>query len=151
MERKEELFEYGDDEPEILHSILSKLPKPLDLEGWISRAILLLEERPPESLSTWRRVSRLSVLKTSRQKALSLNAAEDVFKKQCHELWRVQKREEIFKAMAKHKKPMLLGLSIFVGVSSIALAVYLQRKGGVEALPGAMTLWKTLASIRSWV
>jgi hypothetical protein len=148
MERKEELFEYSDDEPEILHSILSKLPKPLDLEGWISRAIRLLEERPPESLSAWRRVSRLSVLKTARQKTLSLTTAEDVFQKQCHELWRVQKREELLKAMVKHKKPVVLGLSVFIGVSSIAFGLYAQRNGGVEAFPGLVALWKTIASIR---
>lgn len=149
MERKEELFEYSDDEPEILHSILSKLPKPLDLEGWISRAIRLLEERPPENLSTWSRVSCLSVLKTSRHRTLSLAAAEGVFQKQCNELWRAQKREELFKTMARHKKPIVLGLSVFIGVSSIALGVYAQRNGGLlQAFPGFMTLWRAVAYIR---
>ncbi|KAF8544954.1 hypothetical protein BDD12DRAFT_915224 [Trichophaea hybrida] len=123
-ERKEELFEIPDDEPEMLHSILSKLPKPLDLEGWIARAIQLLKEEPPENLSTWRRVSHLSVLKTSRKsETLTLTAAEEIFRKQSRQLACRKKRKELLLAMAKHKKPMILGFSVLIATSSIAIGL----------------------------
>jgi hypothetical protein len=116
----------------MLHSILSKLPKPLDLEGWIARAIQLLKEQPPEKLSTWRRVSHLSVLKTSRQPdTLTLAAAEEIFQKQSRQLAFRKKRKEFLLTMAKHKKPMIFGLSV---LSSIALGLYVRNHCGVEML-----------------
>jgi len=150
MERKEELFEIPDDEPEMLHSILSKLPKPLDLEGWISRAILLLERRPPEKLSTWRRVSSYSVLKTSRTTSspLTLEAAENIFSYQCKELKSAELRKRRLMALAKHKTPILVGLSVLMGVSSIALGVYARNHGGVQSLPGLTVVWGVFAAIR---
>lgn len=155
MERKEELFEIPDDEPEMLHSILSKLPKPLDIEGWISRAIRLLNERPPEGLSTWRHVSRLSVLKTSRRTnpnaPTSLAAAEELFRKQCAELEYIKRRNDFLKALAKHKRSLVLTLSALVGISSIAFGLYARSHGGLEAFPGLTTLWRAVAAVRRLV
>jgi len=150
MERKEELFEIPDDEPEMLHSILSKLPKPLDLEGWISRAILLLGKRPPEKLSTWRRVSKYSVLKTSRttSPSLSLEAAEKTFAYQCQELRSAELRKQRLVALVKHKTPILVGLSVLIGVSSIAVGMYARNHGGVESLPGLAVVLRASAAIR---
>ncbi|KAF8249897.1 hypothetical protein K440DRAFT_620328 [Wilcoxina mikolae CBS 423.85] len=146
-ERKEELFEIPDDEPEMLHSILSKLPKPLDLEGWIARAIQLLKEEPPEKLTTWRRVSHLSVLKTSRKsETLTLTAAEEIFRKQSRQLACRKKRKELLLAMAKHKKPMILGLSVLIAASSIAIGLYTRNQGGVEMLPGLTAIRRVVGA-----
>lgn len=146
MERKEELFDMAHDEPEMLHSVLSKLPKPLDLEGWIARAIRLLDDQPPERLSTWRRVSRLSVLKTSRQSdSLTLAAAEDIFRRQSRELALRKHCKDAYLAVVRHRKPLLLGLSLAVGLSSVAWAVYSRHHGG-GSLVGLLVAWRKLAA-----
>lgn len=66
--RKEKLLEIEADEPEMLHSILSKLPRPLDLEGLIFKTMELYQKFPPERLpgKAWSRISTNSVLKTTR-------------------------------------------------------------------------------------
>ncbi|KAL8934249.1 MAG: hypothetical protein Q9211_005330, partial [Gyalolechia sp. 1 TL-2023] len=68
LSRREELFEIPADEPEMLHSILSKLPKPLDLEALITQTTSLYMDFPPERLPfrSWARISPFSVLKTTR-------------------------------------------------------------------------------------
>lgn len=139
MQRREELFEIPDDEPEMLHSILSKLPKPLDLEGLIRRTTDLLKRLPPESLSTWRRISHISVLKTSRRplspdtehfsKTTSLDQAEILFNKQCRELAWAQRRKRVYEGIAKHKNKTIIVVSVLVGVSSIAYAIYGRGNG----------------------
>ncbi|KAH8155352.1 uncharacterized protein LAJ45_00362 [Morchella importuna] len=161
LHRKEELFEIPDDEPEMLHSILSKLPKPLDLEGLISRANLLLDTYPPESLSTWSKISPKSVLKTSRisptssGKSYTLEQAEGLFHAQCRELEWAKKKEEIFKRLAKHKGPTTaFALTIVVGLSAVGLGWYM-RKSGVNLdldaistiLTGSATLRRFFATI----
>lgn len=100
ISRKKELLEIDHDEPEMLHSILSKLPKPLDLEGLISRTQALFKQFPPERLPgrTWSRISTYSVLKTTRDgHALAkqtLKDGEELFRKQAA----VVRRQEQFKA-----------------------------------------------------
>ncbi|KAL7274103.1 GTPase-activating protein gyp8 [Rhizina undulata] len=141
LQRKDELFDIPDDEPEMLHSILSKLPKPLDLEGLISGAIILYEKYPPESLSTWGLISRKSVLKTLRLykvsnskttiKRTSLKEAEDLFNKQSRELDHAKWRKEMLEAMMKYKGPATaLGIALIVGISAVGLGFYMRRNGG---------------------
>ena len=77
MSRKDELLEMDADEPEMFLVILSKLPKPLDLERLVRNASEIFAKFPPESLSqpptgkwsistrAWSRVSASSVLKTT--------------------------------------------------------------------------------------
>ncbi|KAI7711476.1 hypothetical protein KC353_g8964, partial [Hortaea werneckii] len=67
ISRKKELFEFGADEPEMLHAILSKMPKPLDLDSLILRASDMFVHHPPEKLPgrAWSRISPNSVLKTT--------------------------------------------------------------------------------------
>jgi hypothetical protein len=119
----------------MLHSVLSKLPKPLDLEGLISRAIQLLREMPPESLSTWREVSSLSVLKTPRgsyRDSASLKDAEGLFRKQCHELDWARRRKEMREAIAKHKSSVaIFVLTVLVAVSAIGLRIYTGKSGSI--------------------
>jgi len=148
------LFEIPDDEPEILHSILSKLPKPLDLDDLISRAVSLLEQQPPESLSTWHKVSSRSVLKTSRtldKIPPSLSHAEELFSQQCRELERARKRKAIFKAIVEKGGITHLGLILLVGVSAIGLGLYLQKNrtsiGSILGSSVSPLLRRLLASV----
>lgn len=117
----------------MLHSVLSKLPKPLDLEGLISRAIQLLKDQPPESLSSWHEVSSRSVLKTSsgpHRDTNSLKHAEELFRKQCQELERTRRRKEILKTVVKHKGSIaIFGLTVLVAVSAVGIKFY-QSRGG---------------------
>ncbi|KAK2067559.1 hypothetical protein P8C59_001292 [Phyllachora maydis] len=64
--RRDELFDTPDDEPEMLHSILSKLPRPLDIDALVAAAADLFDTYPPERLRVWRGISSASVLKTAR-------------------------------------------------------------------------------------
>lgn len=80
MTRKTELLEIDEDESDILHSILQKLPKPLDIENLIRRTRTLFERYPPEQLPnrTWRQVSSNSVLKTTRDpQALAMQSLQE--------------------------------------------------------------------------
>ncbi|PWW76410.1 hypothetical protein C7212DRAFT_187435 [Tuber magnatum] len=154
LRRRDELFEIPDDEPEILHSTLSKLPKPLDLDDLISRAVSLLEQQPPESLSTWRKVSSRSVLKTSRnpdKSPPSLSHAEKLFNQQWRELERARKRKAVFKAIVRKGRITLLGLTLLVGISAIGLGFHLQKNGtGIDSILGSSVsplLRRLLASI----
>lgn len=94
MSRKKELLEIDHNEPEMLHSILSKLPKPLDLEGLISRAHNLFNQHPPQRLPffMWRRISAYSVLKTTRDPdslaRQTLAEGEELFQKQAAQIRR---------------------------------------------------------------
>ena len=69
MSRKEQLLELEADEPDMLHVTLSKLPKPLDLDNLIKKAVGLFNQYPPEKLpgTAWWRISVNSVLKTTRK------------------------------------------------------------------------------------
>lgn len=134
MSRKKELLEIDHDEPEMLHSILSKLPKPLDLEGLIHRTQTLFTTYPPEQLPNraWRRVSSYSVLKTTRDpQALStqsLQEGEQLFAKQAAEIQRqdaVKQVRQRLQALAyQYRRPAKwTGTAILVA----ALALYLGR------------------------
>lgn len=52
----------------MLHATLSKLPKPLDIDHLVQKAVDLFNHHPPEKLPgvAWWRVSSNSVLKTTR-------------------------------------------------------------------------------------
>lgn len=139
----------------MLHSILSKLPKPLDLEGLISCAILRLDTFPPESLSTWNKISSKSVLKTSRRsrfstgKSTDLTQAEKLFNAQCRELDWVERRNKIFKAIAKHKGPTTaFTLTILIGLSAVSLSWYMRKSGVSLDLDGVSTLLGSFLPLR---
>ena len=138
MQRRDELFEIPDEEPEMLHSVLSKLPKPLDLEGLIKKALILLEKYPPEKLSTWKQISNKSVLKTSRQAGpsrlrkksvyLDLRQAEDLLLKQASEVERRRKMKDMYDHIIKYKpQAVKLGITVIVGVSAVAIGFYLSK------------------------
>lgn len=95
----------------MLHSVLSKLPKPLDLEGLLSQARQLYRKSPPESLSggVWRKVSACSVLKTtdnvSRLGMTSLVDGERYFAKQNRQLQIAQTVEYSRKLLWRYRRP----------------------------------------------
>jgi TBC1 domain family member 20 len=128
LQRSDELFNTPSDEPEILHSILSKLPIPLDLETLIPDTVELFEQYPPEKLSEWRSISQSSVLKTTRWpdevSKQSILDGEQFFQKYVRELQRAERREVLLRALQKYRRPAVsVGLAILVG----AVAVYLRR------------------------
>ena len=139
LQRSDELFETPADEPEMLHSILSKLPKPLNLETLIKNTINLIEEHPPDSLRPWRSISQYSVLKTSRYHdrtvIQTLEDGENYFKKQLEELECAERREMALEMIWKYRRPVgAAGLSILIGV----LSLWLHRSSGPSGLSGAI-------------
>jgi hypothetical protein len=121
ISRREELFEVEEDEPEMLHSILSKLPKPLDLDRLIADAVELTEKHPPEGLRAWRGISSASVLKTARNInaccTQTLEDGERWFERQSREIaW--ERRRRLVRGMVwKHRRPVgMAGLAVLVGV-----------------------------------
>lgn len=141
LQRAEELFEVPSDEPEMLHSILSKLPKPLELDSLVANTIKLFEKHPPETLRTWRAISTSSVLKTARWPdqtiKQSLADGEVYFEQQVKELKRAEQREKMFAVMQKYRRPtQTIVFAVLVGV----LAVSLRRSSGPSGILGAF--WK---------
>jgi len=141
LQRSDELFETPADEPEMLHSILSKLPKPLDIETLIANTVKLFEKHPPESLRTWRSISHSSVLKTARwpnqTTGQNLDDGENYFKKQVTELQWADQREKVLKTVRKYRRPAsAVGLAVLVGV----LSIWMRRSSGPSGVFGM--LWR---------
>lgn len=135
LARADELFDIPADEPEMLHSVLSKLPHPLHLESLIADATVLFAEYPPERLPTWRAISSSSVLKTARvpgqTETQSLEDGERYFAKQVRELQWAERREKVLATMWMYRRPArTAGLAILVGV----LSFWLRRSGGFSGL-----------------
>lgn len=147
LSRRDELFEIPADEPEMLHSVLSKLPKPLNLEALISRTMTLFEEHPPENLPSraWSKISVYSVLKTTRKsfRNQTLKDGEDLFEHQALQLRREQMRKHAMATIWKHRRPASrIGLAFLVGI----LSIWLSRRAGLESVPNRASLvsWKIL-------
>jgi len=143
LQRSDELFETPADEPEMLHSILSKLPKPLDIERLIANTVDLFEKYPPEGLRTWRSISSSSVLKTARWQHQTMNQSlqdgKMYFNKQVRELKRAEQREKVWKLAWKYRRPAgTLGLAVCVGVVSF----WLRRSSGPSG--SIWALWRQL-------
>jgi hypothetical protein len=137
IQRSEELFETPADEPEMLHSILSKLPKPLDIEALIANTVALFQKHPPESLRTWRSMSNSSVLRTARWPdqitTQSLEDGEMYFKKQVTELQWAERRDMALKTVWKYRRPAgTIGLAVLVGV----LSFWMRRSSGPSGPSG---------------
>jgi hypothetical protein len=141
LSRADELFETPSDEPEMLHSILSKLPKPLDVESLIADTIRLFDRYPPEKLKGWWGISRYSVLKTARWQAEMLTQSPGdgkVFlEKQVRELEVQEQRERLMKLAWSYRRPAgMLGMAVLVGV----LSFWLRRSSLAYGLLGG--LWR---------
>ena len=141
LQRSEELFETPADEPEMLHSILSKLPKPLDLETLITNTVKLIDKYPPSSLRTWRSISQYSVLKTSHYVNQTANQTledgETYFRKQVKDLEWAERREKVLTMMWKYRRPVgATGLAVLIGV----LSFWLRKSSGPSGLYGV--IWR---------
>ncbi|KAG0649260.1 GTPase-activating gyp10 [Hyphodiscus hymeniophilus] len=144
LQRSGELFETPADEPEMLHSILSKLPTPLDLETLIENTATLIEMHPPSTLMTWRSISQYSVLKTSsypdQTSNQTLEDGETYFNRQVKELQWTEQREKILTTIWTYRRPAgAAGLAMLVGV----LSFWLRKSSGPSGLYGA--IWRYLS------
>ncbi|CZT19921.1 related to GTPase-activating protein gyp10 [Ramularia collo-cygni] len=143
MSRKDELLEIDHDEPEMLHSILSKLPKPLNLEGLIRSARDLFAQFRPEQLPNrvWWSVSSHSVLKTTRDaRALATQDLQDGERHFAKHAAEIQTRDALryakqrLQALAhRYRRPARwTGAAILVAV----LALHSGRSSGPANLNG---------------
>ena len=151
MSRRMELLEIDHDEPEMLHSILSKLPKPLDLESLIGKTQDLFKKCPPEKLPqrAWSHVSPFSVLKTTRDPlALSTQTLQDGEKYFDNQARQIQRQDQI-KALRRRVRALALryrrparwtGAALLVAV----LALYLGRTGGMTSGSGSISMVHTI-------
>lgn len=126
LQRSEELFETPADEPEMLHSILSKLPRPLNLEALIANTVRLFDQHPPETLSGWWSISNNSVLKTARwlddPRQQTVKDGEVYFRKQVKEMEVAEMRKRLFEAVWKHRRPAItVGVAVLAGVLGVLL------------------------------
>lgn len=129
----------------MLHAILSKLPKPLDLDALIASSAALHKAHPPNRLSglSWYRVSNNSVLKTTRNPhdlaRQTLQDGERYFERHAAEIKTQelrQKQLERARGLARtYRRPAIAtGGALFAAL----LALYLRRSGAapVESLAG---------------
>lgn len=142
LQRSDELFDTPADEPEMLHSILSKLPKPLDLETLIAKTIELFEQHPPETLVAWRSISSSSVLKTTRwQQDATRQTLEDgyrYFQRQVKELQWAEQRRKVIDKIWKYRRPAsAVGVAVLIGV----LSFYVKRSSGGPGFLSALHRW----------
>ncbi|KAI0198949.1 rab-GTPase-TBC domain-containing protein [Astrocystis sublimbata] len=118
--RRDELLAH--DEPDMLHFALSKLPSNLDLDAVIADAATLFAKYPPESLRAWKRISKFSVLKTTRDlqtlPAQSLADGKAFFEKQVREMWWDEQRQKAMKVAWNNRRVLF---TILVGVGAIYL------------------------------
>lgn len=150
LSRRDELFEIPAEEPEMLHSVLSKLPKPLNLEALISKTMKLFEEHPPESLPSraWSKISVYSVLKTTRKSVRNqtLEDGEDLFEHQALQLRRKELQKRAMASIWKYRRPASrIGLACLVGI----LSIWLSRRAGLEGNP-SFGIKKTLEVFRKF-
>lgn len=140
MARKEELLDIPEDEPEMLHFTLSKLPEPLNIDALVDSAMALLGQHPPKSLPNraWSRVSENSVLKTTVPPTTVCDQTEaearEYFVAQAREIRRKETLEKAWKnariSIRRHR--VLLrrtGLAVVVGVLAFALNTYSGHTG----------------------
>jgi TBC1 domain family member 20 len=147
MSRKAELLEIEPEEPEMLFAILSKLPKPLDLDGLISRTLEIFHQCPPEALPfrAWSNVSASSVLKTTHDRqrlaTQSLSDGERMFQRQAAEIRRAEKWEQkrtlIRQTAIRYRRPATFaGTAVF----TLLAAYYLRDGRAYTMLASCMSL-----------
>ncbi|KAK1979909.1 GTPase-activating protein gyp10 [Colletotrichum cereale] len=145
LNRRDELFDNDEDDPSMLHLILSKVPQKMDLESLIASATVLYERYPPESLSAWRMISAASSLKTARSVELCAKQTMDegyvYFQRQLADLKALERRQKLMRMLWMYRKgAAAAGLTVVVGL----VAVYLGRRNTspVSALAGLYNKWK---------
>ncbi|OAA44401.1 Rab-GAP/TBC domain protein [Metarhizium rileyi] len=116
------------EEPDILQVVLGKVPPDMDLDALITNAVRLFDQFPPESLPSWRRISKSSALKTARHvETCAKQTLEDghtFFEKQAKEVRWVETRGRISMTIWRYRRPIK---AIGVATAVAALAFYLRR------------------------
>lgn len=139
LARRAELFAHPADEPEMLHAILSKLPRPLDLEALLARADRLCAAHPPGAAAlgrAWRDgISPHSVLKTvphdARPSPRCYHAESEAvgeyhFSQHVLEIARQERRERLLRRLYQVRRPAgAVGVAVLFGV----LAYWLRKTG----------------------
>lgn len=151
LSREKELLDIPEDEPEMLHFTLSKLPCPLDLEGLISRAVQLFDDYPPECLSSgaWKKLPQASVLKTSRDLVANqtTNEAIDLFQQQVRHLRNEERREKIIGFLWYHRRTIgSVAVTIFIG----AMSFWIRKKGLDTSIWSYLTRFKAAFQARGY-
>ena len=154
MSRRKELFEIEPGDADMLHFTLSKLPKHIDIDNLIKRAMGIFKAHPPEKLPlrAWAKISTHSVLKTTRSEdrdgVVSIQTLEDgitLFEKQAKRLERQAFCKHIRSSLWTYRRPIGgICMAIFVGV----LSIWIRRTE--NDLPALLTA-KTLRVLTSWL
>jgi hypothetical protein len=147
LSRKPALLSLSPDEHDMLHSILSKLPSPLDLDALITASATLYASHPPHRLTSlaWYLIPSASVLKTTRDPhALvkqTLQDGEKFFVRHAADIRTQEARQKRLERMGalvrrgrgvvrRYRRPVVgAGMAVCV----VVLAFYL-RKAPVEGL-----------------
>ena len=147
-----------EDEPDMLHFALSKLPQSFDdnnsnnngeadLDAVIAAAADLASAHPPESLPSWRRsVSRHSALKTARSvrscaREQTLDDGRAHFDAQLREL----RRADRLRALRARYDTWPNRLAVLAVVLGVAAAVYVRHHAGSDG--DAAPSWLPLGSL----
>ncbi|KJX99430.1 hypothetical protein TI39_contig358g00004 [Zymoseptoria brevis] len=152
LSRKKELLEIDHDEPEMLHSILSKLPKPLNLESLLQSTRTLFTSHPPSRLPdrVWRHISANSVLKTTQSRShlatQTLQDGERYFHLHAAEIERADRMKELRQRVRtlawKYRRPLKwTGAAVVIAV----VALYF---GGSSGAAGSGS--SAAAASRTW-
>ncbi|RAL09843.1 TBC domain-containing protein [Aspergillus homomorphus CBS 101889] len=144
LSRKKELLEIPEEEPEMLHFTLSKLPNPLDLDGLILSAVRLFKDYPPESLpyGAWNQIPSCSALKSSRglEQTHSKEEALKLFRKQVRQLRYEEFRDKAVTFLWDHRRTIgSVAVTVFIG----AMSIYIRCKG-LDS-----TIWSYLGRLKS--
>ncbi|KIW49976.1 hypothetical protein PV05_11603 [Exophiala xenobiotica] len=130
ISRRSELFEMPADQSDILTFMISKLPQTLDIDVLVQDTLILFRKHPPHSLRgfIWWRLSRYSVLKTSRSigQHQSLEDAERLAQNQIEQLRREEQLQKRMRSLAKYRRPALsLTTALLIG----AISYWIRRNG----------------------
>ncbi|KOS21478.1 GTPase-activating protein gyp10 [Escovopsis weberi] len=126
MDRREEILDI--DEHDMLQVILGRVPKSMDLDALVKKAVGLYERFPPERLPSWRRISGASALKTARDlDACAKQTLEDghrFFERQAREVhWQEVQGRIRATAWAYRRPAGMFAMAVVVG----CIAMHLRR------------------------
>ncbi|KAM0327917.1 hypothetical protein ACHAQA_005315 [Verticillium albo-atrum] len=141
LSRRDELLALAeDDDPALLHLMLSKLPQHMDLERLIADTSTLFNAHPPESLPAWRRrISPASCLKTARSVEYcarqTMRDGEAFFRRQLEELRAAERRKKVLATLWAYRRGAgAVGVAVLVGLA----AYYLRRTPAASSPLGAL-------------
>ncbi|OAL36795.1 hypothetical protein AYO20_03850 [Fonsecaea nubica] len=141
ISRRSELLEMPADQSDILTFVISKLPQTFNIDARIQDAVTLFRHHPPQRLPgfIWWRLSRYSVLKTSRciKQPQSLEEAEILCRKQIQQFHSHEVMRKRALLLYRYRKPAAsMTAVILVGIFSIWL-----RKTGHDRI-----LWSMIST-----